>query len=159
MPPKSVVPVSSKRSEVPMGRPAWPASSWSSDCVPVDVVMRPSWGEGRVPCGREFSAFCTAGALGFPKTTPLFRKDILNMCSISSSVSDDSAKLDLGQPERRTTDLTNPQKISKVLQNVFDLYNSWKENINKFFPGNWCHRDCGYKHQTSHRSSKVKDPQ
>jgi hypothetical protein len=37
------------RMEVPRGRPAWPASMPSSEGVPVDVVGRPSMGEGRTP--------------------------------------------------------------------------------------------------------------
>ena len=37
------------RMEVPSGNPAWPANMLSREGVPVDVVGRPSMGEGRTP--------------------------------------------------------------------------------------------------------------
>ncbi|KAF8473462.1 hypothetical protein BDZ91DRAFT_714670 [Kalaharituber pfeilii] len=48
-PPKSVVPGSPIRMEVPRGIPAWPAINASRDDVPVDVVGCPVSGEGRTP--------------------------------------------------------------------------------------------------------------
>lgn len=37
------------RMELPSGKPAWPANMLSREGVPVDVVGRPSMGEGRTP--------------------------------------------------------------------------------------------------------------
>jgi hypothetical protein len=37
------------RIELPSGKPAWPANVLSREGVPVDVVGRPSMGEGRTP--------------------------------------------------------------------------------------------------------------
>jgi hypothetical protein len=43
------VPCSSRRREVPRGNPEWPARRLSREAVPVEVVTRPSRGEGLSP--------------------------------------------------------------------------------------------------------------
>jgi hypothetical protein len=62
-----------------MGIPAWPDKSWSRDCVPVDVVNRPSNGDGLVPGARDFSCRGMGEeAPGAPMTTLRFRNDMLS---------------------------------------------------------------------------------
>ncbi len=83
MPAKSVVPCSWIKREVPRGSPTWPASRWSKDEVPVEVVRRPSSGEGLRPGA---SCLCAAGCDGaawlvwaVDITVFRFLKDIANV--------------------------------------------------------------------------------
>lgn len=46
---------------MPRGSPAWPARTPSSEAVPVEVVGRPSMGEGRVPGTAGVGAEAEAG--------------------------------------------------------------------------------------------------
>lgn len=48
-PAKSVVPLSSIKSDEPSANPAWPPSKLSSEYAPVDVVGCPVKGDGRMP--------------------------------------------------------------------------------------------------------------
>ena len=49
--------------ELPNARPACPARRLSRDCVPVEVVGRPSRGEGRTPGGKREGGGCVC--IGF----------------------------------------------------------------------------------------------
>lgn len=77
-----MVPFSSIKTELPRGRPAWPARNSSKLWVPVDVVGRPSRGEGRTPGVFAGGALLLdevgsgVRAEGFPSAMLRFRKDI-----------------------------------------------------------------------------------
>jgi hypothetical protein len=72
------VPCSSIRREAPNGNPEWPASRLSRETVPVDVVGRPSRGDGRTPGIEMFSVLAVdeVAETGVLITVFLFLNDI-----------------------------------------------------------------------------------